>query len=128
MNKRAQLELGHVVWISIMTLVVLFFVGLISLGLFVNDLGSSSGDHLVFITAVEHRQGLFFEDRLAWVKTDLTTTQEEVYCISNPQVKAQLQEAQWNKERVLIHYEHTSILWNSECNQGQSIITGVTTQ
>lgn len=108
---------------------ILAFIGIAIGGLlgavFINDIGASEGVHTGYITAVEHNENLIWDSDLVYIKSSVESTQEDIYCI-RPELIAQAQEYAKNGQRISITFKNNLIVWNSECNGGISIITGMT--
>lgn len=105
---------------------IIFVISFIFLGIFINDIGSSSGQHTGIITAIETNQGILWSSTLVYFKTDTQTTQENIYCVNNLQLKEKLEKLSTQKKIVTIQYQNPLITWNEQCAGGESIITGVT--
>jgi len=98
-------------------LLILAFTGL--------HVETSKGEHTGFITAVE-TNGLFFKTDSAYVKTDTQSSQEDQYCVVNPEVFAQLKAASEKKEHVTISYISWFAAGVAYCKGEDAVITGVT--
>ena len=59
--------------------------------LFINSIGSSSGQHTGIVTAVEHNSNIVFAANLVYFKTSTTSTQEDIYCVNDPSLRTQLE-------------------------------------
>lgn len=94
--------------------------------MFISQFGRAEGNHQGFVTAVERTSGIFFTVDSAYVKTSLETTQEDLYCVLDPEVKAQLDQAAKDKAPVTLSFQNDLIVWKWECASGtQSIIRSV---
>ena len=67
---------------------------------------TQNGEHTGYVTAVE-QSGFIAKHHKVYFKTDLSTTQEDIYCVneSNPELASKLKEVAKNKERVTIKYQ-----------------------
>jgi len=101
------------------------FVGVFGMGLFMHSFGVTDGQHTGYVTAVERNEGMIYSDTLVYFKTDLESSQEDIYCVNDPELKTRLEIAARNKVPVTISYHNDFILYNSECYAGSTIITGV---
>lgn len=63
------------------------------------------GDHTGYVTAVE-QEGVIFKTERAYIKSNLESSQEDVYCVVDRGVYDQLRQAQLDKRNVTI--EHVS--------------------
>lgn len=72
-------------------------------------------EHTGYITAVE-RNGLIWEKGYAYVKTDLSSSQEDVYCVEDDSVYEKLKDASRNKQRVTVTYKSEAFVapWRCE--------------
>jgi len=118
-------------WISdhfsiILGIAGILFVIFILCG-FTFSIGESTGEHTGYVTAVETNNGLIYTDRIVYFKTDSQSSQEDMYCVNDMDVKQQLEEYARTNERVTIKYHNDYILWYSECARGSTIITDVST-
>jgi hypothetical protein len=106
---------------SVFGLVILSFVS----SFFIATIGRASGQHQVFVTAVE-TTGILWSVDSAYVKTDLGTTQEDVYCVIDPGVKAALAQASIEKRPVTLHYQNDLVVFAWDCASSvQSIIVSI---
>lgn len=104
--------------------VVLVFV-LIFFGIFfVANFGQSDGDHTGFITSVE-KSGIVWKTWSAYVKTDVQSSQEDRYCVTDEKVVKELVEYSKTRELVNIHYHSPMFIWNWQCHRGEVIIDQV---
>lgn len=105
-------------------IVVAIFAGIINLVVNGWHLQIGNGTHTVIVTAVE-TSGVFFKTNQIYVKTDATSSTEEVYCTDKSNVEA-LRNAQESQKKISISY--VSYLSNgiSNCGlDGGDIITGI---
>jgi len=64
---------------------------------------TTKGEHTGFVTAVE-RNGVFFKTGTAYVKTDLSSSQEDKYCVADSAVYNKLVELSKNHSRAVLQY------------------------
>lgn len=76
---------------------------------------TSQGEHTGFVTAAQ-KNGLLFKTGRAYVKTDLSSSQEDLYCVKDDVVLNQLQEAAKSRERVTIKYSGNFVNGLVNCN------------
>lgn len=102
--------------VGIVLLIIFSFTGL--------HLDTGSGTHTGYVTAVE-RSGVFWKTGTAYFKTEGSSSQEDLYCVTDNNVYAQLEQA--SKEKRLVTIEHKSYFMTSvaECNNEPAIIYGI---
>jgi hypothetical protein len=61
------------------------------------------GEHTGYITSVE-KSGIWFKTNSAYLKTDTQSSQEDIYCVIDPEIYTQLQEVAKNKSWVNVYY------------------------
>ena len=61
------------------------------------------GEHTGYITAIQ-KQGIFFKTGRAYIKTDVSSSQEDAYCVVDDNVFNQLKELSEKKEKVTVKY------------------------
>lgn len=66
----------------------------------------SNGSHTGFISAVE-QSGVIWKNYRVYVKTDLSSSQEDRYCVqsSDTDLGNQLKQAEKNRQRVTVKYD-----------------------
>jgi len=104
----------------ILTMVIGFFILNIT-GLHINV---GDGQHTGYVTAVQ-RQGVFFKTWRAYVKTDVSSSQEDKYCVVDPNIVKQLQAASESKERVTVTYFSWFISGMNNCAAESDVIDGI---
>ena len=92
---------------------------------FLNGIGSTLGQHTGVVTAVEYNSNIIWGANLVYFKTNTESSQEDVYCVNDPNVKSQLQQYANNKQVVTIYYKNNFLFWKWECNGGSTIIYNV---
>ena len=85
--------------------VIVFFVGLIIILPFIHLSSVGNGQHTGYVTAVDYR-GYFFPNYEVYFKTDVSSSQEDVYCVSRDDkaIADTLKKAAQTKERITISY------------------------
>lgn len=120
MNKR-----GNIIDV-IAFMIVCFIIGTLLfgiLGLFImGHIGASSGEHTGYVSSVEHNTNVIWPADLVYFKTSPQSTQEDVYCVNDINVKDQLAEASEQGKKITIHYANPFFTWKWICNGGQSVI------
>ena len=91
----------------------------------VSEFGGTDGQHTGYITAVENADNLIFDATIVYVKSNLASTQEDKYCVNDPEVRRSLEQAEAGGQRVTVHYHNDFILWKWECNGASTVIVGV---
>lgn len=83
------------------------------------------GEQIGYITATE-QNGLIFKPKFVYLKSELESSQEEVWCIEDNDVLSKIKEAKDNKQRVKIFYHDELFYWFSRCDgMGNGMIDGV---
>lgn len=77
---------------------------------------TSEGEHTGFITAAQ-KQGIIFKTGRAYVKTDLASSQEDVYCVKDNEVLKALQEKAKTRERVTVKYRGDLVNGLTQCGE-----------
>ena len=103
----------------------IFFIGLVLFYFFLNGIGSTSGMHTGVVTAVEYNSNIIWDANLVYFKTNTESSQEDVYCVNDPNVKSQLQQDANSKKIVTIYYKNNFLFWKWDCNGGSTIIYNV---
>lgn len=85
---------------------------------------TGKGQHTGYITAVE-KSGVIWKTGRAYIKTDLSSSQEDQYCVIDDSVYSRLEEASRNKEKLTI--EHLSYLSAgiTNCAGEDAVIIGI---
>jgi hypothetical protein len=70
------------------------------------NIKDGSGQYQGYVVAVE-QSGAIFKGYIIYLKTDLTSSNEDVACINreNNELIGKLKEAQKNKENIIVEYE-----------------------
>ncbi|MDE2105236.1 MAG: hypothetical protein KGL39_48875 [Patescibacteria group bacterium] len=96
---------------DIFVITVLAFIGLV-LGLMIcvtvlNLIGihieTGRGEHTGYVTALS-RGGIFFKTDTIYVKTNTTSSQEDAYCVTDPEVYDQLQKYSISNQHVNLYF------------------------
>ncbi len=85
---------------------------------------TGEGEHTGYVTAVETK-GVFYKTTTAYVKTNTQSSQEDAYCVIDPQVIAQLKTASVSKASVTVHYFDWFAKGVADCDGESDIISGV---
>lgn len=102
----------------------LFFfpiVGFIIFSIFFSVFTPTEGSHTGFITAVE-KNGVIWKTGRAYVKTDLSSSQEDKYCVKDQRVYDELVKVQTSKEKVTVKFSAPLVVSNWDCGNEDSII------
>lgn len=106
---------------SIILLLVFVFLP----SIFVPIWGSSNGSYTGYVTAVE-TSGVIWQTNSAYVKTDLTSSNEDKFCFLDESLFEVLKEKSTKKEKMTITYSNPLIVWAWDCKSSDSsIITKV---
>lgn len=84
----------------------------------------NKGEHVGYITAVE--QGGFGDNYTAYIKSELESSQEDVYCIQDENLVDTLREKSKTKENVVVVYSRGWFEPITVCNGEPSVIINVT--
>jgi hypothetical protein len=87
--------------------------------------GGADGRHVGFVTAVEQQKNLTWDSTVVYFKTNPESTQEDTYCVVDPEVRDTLEVYARKRQTVEIRYQNDLVMWRQECNGGGSIITEV---
>jgi len=82
---------------------------------------TADGEHTGYITSVE-RTGIFFKTFRAYLKTDPQSSQEDAYCVVDPQVYAQLEQLSEQKVQVTVSYFSWLISGMENCGGEDAVI------
>lgn len=107
----------------------LLFVGVVFLApIFISIFGfhyeTGRGNHSGYITAVQ-KQGVIFKTYRAYVKTDLSSSQEDVYCVENEETAQKLESMAENKEKGTFQYKHYIAAGITLCDGEGDLIYGI---
>ena len=97
-----NLGLGLIVLVILIVIVVVPFYLMFAIRLS----GERGGYHSGYVTAVD-QDGLIYPNYQVYVKTDNSSSQEDIYCINrnNPTLANQLKELSKSREQVTLYYE-----------------------
>jgi hypothetical protein len=84
----------------------------------------NSGEHTGYITAVE-QSGLIWSTHTVYVKTDPQSSQEDAYCVTDPEVIKALKEKSITRELVILKYAAPFFVPGSKCKNESSIVYSV---
>lgn len=110
---------------AIMILIALMGVFIFIPLLFPFRLGASQGSHTGYVTAVERNSNVLWPSNLVYFKTSRESTQEDAYCVNDPELQQTLSEAQRENKLVTLSYKNNFFMWKSDCNGGASIVTNI---
>lgn len=69
---------------------------------------TGSGKHTGFVTAIE-QEGFFFQNYNVYVKTDNSSSQEDVYCLDRSKTELADKIKAFSKERELVSVEYRGV-------------------
>ena len=94
--------------------------------LFLSGCGITTNDaeHTGYVTAAE-KNGLIWKTGRVYVKTDLSSSQEDFYCVEDQELYNTLKEKAKNKEQVTLIYKAEFFVASWRCGNESAIITGV---
>lgn len=81
-------------------MIIIVFAVLPFIGIHIN---TGRGSHTGYITAVE-KGGVIWKTGRAYIKTDLSSSQEDMYCVVDDSVYSTLEQKSVNKEKVTIKH------------------------
>ncbi len=107
-------------------LFILVFIFLFTVGFScISHIGASnSGQHTGYITNVE-QEGFIWKTWRAYVKTDLQSSQEDQYCVEDPQVAVHLKVAAEYRLPLTINYSSPWLVFKWDCGGESSIIRSI---
>lgn len=86
---------------------------------------TTEGEHTGVVTAVE-KDGVIFKTDTAYVKSDVSSSQEEQYCVIDSDVKKELQDKASKTEKVTLKFNDYLVRGFSNCQSNAiGIITGI---
>lgn len=92
---------------SVMLVIIgwVFLIPASFLGVYITGwhLETGRGEHTGYVTAVQ-KQGIIYKTGRAYVKTDIQSSQEDLYCIVDEEVYTRLQEVSKTKKQVSLKY------------------------
>jgi hypothetical protein len=97
--------------------IIIFAIALIIILPFVHLSSVGNGQHTGYVTAVDYR-GYIFPNYEVYFKTDVSSSQEDVYCVSRDDktIADELKKAAKTKERVTISYYGVKALGIGICS------------
>jgi hypothetical protein len=108
----------------------LIFTGLAAVVLFVLSicLGSfhvpNSGQHTGYVSSVE-QSGIIWKTWTAYIKTDPQSSQEDRYCVTDPDAVSELQGDGASRTLVTVDYSAPLYVWKWQCGSEPSIINSI---
>lgn len=105
---------------------IIFFVIVLPIYFSVHGLhiNTGNGEHTGYVTDVE-KNGVIYKTGRAYIKTDVSSSQEDQYCVIDPNVYQQLQEKSMNKEKVTVQYFSWMFTGIKNCDGEPAIISGI---
>lgn len=96
---------GKAIMKKIIVIIIIASPILFMTALFFVVISYGSGQHTGYITAVD-QEGLLFKNYDVWIKTELSSSQEDQYCISrfDSELADKIKEASEKRQRVTIKY------------------------
>lgn len=85
---------------------------------------TGSGVQAGYVSAIE-KQGVFFKTGRVYIKPDLSSTQEDIYCVTDEGVYRQLETASLLQERVEVRHNSVLVAGVTSCEGESAIITSV---
>ena len=107
--------------ITIVVVIVVLFLLSICLGSFRVP---NSGQHTGYVSSVE-QSGIIWQTWTAYIKTDPQSSQEDAYCVTDPDVVSELQEDGASRTLVTMDYSAPLYVWKWQCGNEPSIINGI---
>lgn len=101
-----------------------FLVGVVTVAANGWHLDTGSGEHTGYITAVE-KSGIIWKTGRAYIKTDVSSSQEDAYCVVDSAVYSRLEELARNQSKVTVRYQEWLIQGFTVCNSEQAVITEI---
>lgn len=105
-------------------IVVALIVGSILLTFIGIHINTGNGEQTGYITAVE-KSGLIWKTGTAYIKTDLSSSQEDTYCVTDEDIYNILKEKSVNKEKVTISHFSWLSAGITNCNGEGAIINSI---
>lgn len=95
------------------------------MAIFLTGCGNAgSGMHTGYITAVEE-VGWIARVGHVYVKTDVSSSQEDVYCFEGDEIMKKLEKAQLEKRLVTLHFRQEVIAAPWRCDRDDTFITDI---
>lgn len=85
---------------------------------------SNSGQHTGYVSSVE-QSGIFWKTWTAYIKTDPQSSQEDSYCVIDPDTVTALQSAATERSLITVYYSVPLLTWKWQCGYEQSTIQSV---
>ena len=110
--------------IAILIVIILGLIALFTVSLTGLHYQTGQGEHTGFVTAVE-KEGVIWKTGTAYFKTDVSSSQEDKYCVIDDSVYARLEQASQHKEKITIQHKSYFATSVNECGDEDAIIYGV---
>jgi hypothetical protein len=85
---------------------------------------TTDGEHTGFVTAVE-KNGAFWKTGRVYIKSDLSSSQEDIYCVENQEVFNSLKDKSVNKEKVTVVFHDEAAVAPWRCGGEMGIIDSI---
>lgn len=82
------------------------------------------GEHTGYITAVE-KNGLIWKTGRAYIKTELSSSQEDIYCVEDQGLYDELKKRSAEKENITVVFKSEMVVAPWRCGDETAIITGI---
>lgn len=115
-----KIAVGFVVLFVLLTFVVIP----VSISLVSRVGATNAGEHTGYVTAVE-QEGWLWKTWRVYVKTDVSSSQEDKYCVVDESLVSELKGKAKSRELVTVNYSAPFIVWNWECADEPSIVSGI---
>ena len=77
------------------------------------------GEHNGQITAVE-KTGLVWQTNALYVKSDVSSSQEEKYCVENEDLLKEIKQYSKDRTKVTLYYKNELFIFPSRCDWGDT--------
>ena len=88
---------------------------------------TGNGHQVGYVSAIE-TGGIFFKTKTVYIKPEMESTQEDVYCLIDSSLEEQLREVSNKKQKIEIEYMSYLLPSFRECKNEGAIITGFIVQ
>lgn len=85
---------------------------------------TGSGTQVGYVSAIE-KTGIIWKTGRAYIKSDLSSTQEDLYCVMDDKVYDSLREASLTKTRVELSHNSVLVAGITDCEGESAIIQDV---
>lgn len=77
---------------------------------------TGSGSSVGYIETIDTNNGLIFKDNEVYIKTNLQSSVEDLYCVEDQEILKNLQALKDSGDKVKIYYNSELITWPSRCH------------